>query len=748
MDRELLIEIGVEELPASWLPGLTRQMAERLEAGLKELRIAPLAPVESFSTPRRLTARIGKIGERQEDLEETITGPPVSAAFKDGQPTPAALGFAKKQGVEFGQITRVQTPKGEYLAYQRRQRGRSAVDALPDLMTSLLRGLAFPKQMNWDARLEDGKGNFTFGRPIRWLLFLYGGRVVPYTIPRADDASGTMVQDVESGAVTYGHRFLATSGRAGRSVKVRSFDEYRAKLSEHFVVLDHAERRDRIGRELEKHARRLGGRAHLKEHAALIDEVADLVEYPGVIAGFFDRAFLDLPDEVLTTTLVHHQHWFPVVDDNGKLKEAFLAVVNTQPQDERLIAKNAERVVAARLRDAKFFWDADRKLPLEARLDRLHTLLFHKKLGSYRDKTERITGLAGWISSEALGQAADAASAAQAGRLAKADLTTDMVFEFTELQGTMGGIYARAEGQPEQVWKAIYYQYLPIGVEADAPPHRDQLGAAAVTWAALSLADKADTFIGLSMAGEKATGSRDPFGLRRQVQGAVRILMDLPELTGMSREISLRTVFDRAADGLNDIAGTISRAETLDACTAFAIERVRYALEQRGYPVEIARAATSSDDVRPLRARRLAEALSAMRTSEDFQALAVLFKRVKNITPPRAPSETGAARSAQGRPAEESSLDRGALTEPAEQALLAELDARRPRVAQAAASADYKRAFTEIAGLRGPVDRFFTDVFVMVDDERLRTARLKLMAELRDLILDLADISEIVPRTE
>ncbi|HVL70147.1 MAG TPA: glycine--tRNA ligase subunit beta [Vicinamibacterales bacterium] len=744
MDRELLIEIGVEELPASWLPGLTRQMAEKLEAQLKALRIAPLAPVESFSTPRRLTARIAKIAERQEDLEETITGPPVSAAIKDGEPTPAALGFAKKQGVEFDQIARVTTAKGEYLAYHRRVRGRSAVDAMPDLLTAFLRDLSFPKQMHWDARLEDGKGNFTFGRPIRWLLFLYGGRVVPYTIGRAANAAGMLVQDVESGPLTYGHRFLATSGRAGRSIKVRSFDEYRARLSEHFVVLDHAERRDRIGRELEKHARRLGARVHLKEHAQLIDEVADLVEFPGVVAGFFDRGFLELPQEVLTTTLVHHQHWFPVVTDEGRLKEAFLAVVNTQPQDERLIAKNAERVVTARLRDAKFFWEADRRTKLEDRLDRLHTVLFHKKLGSYRDKTERISRLAEWIASEALGQPGDAAAAARAGRLAKADLTTDMVFEFTELQGTMGGIYAREEGEPEQVWKAIYYQYLPIGVEADAPPAREQLGAAAVTWAALSLADKLDTFVALTAAGEKATGSRDPFGLRRNVQGAVRVLMDLPELTGAAREISTDALLTQAAALVQGAAWTPQLA---DAARTFTVDRVRYALEQRGYPIAVARAATSAGDIRPLRARRLAEALQGMRTSEDFQALAVLFKRVKNIAPSaRAVSDRG-ARPAQPEGADEP-LDRAALVEPAEQALLGELDARRPRVEQAIAAADYKKALSEIAALRGAVDRFFTDVFVMVDDARLRTARLKLMADLRDLILDLADISEIVPQTE
>ena len=734
MDRELLIEIGVEELPAGWLPSLTRQMQERLGAKLREFRISADAPVEPFSTPRRLTARVGKIAERQEDLEEVITGPPVSAAFKDGEPTPAALGFAKKQGVEFDQITRQQTPKGEYLAFNKRTRGKSAVDTLPDVLTALLRDLQFPKQMNWDARLEDGKENFVFGRPIRWLLFLYGGRVVPFTIGRSAAATSQGVQEIESGALTYGHRFLATSGRAGRSIKVRSFDEYRARLSEHFVVLEHAERRDRIGRELEKHARRLSARAQLKEHAALIDEVADLVEYPGVVAGFFDRSFLELPQEVLTTTLVHHQHWFPVVTDDGKLKEAFLAVVNTQPSDERLIAKNAERVVTARLRDAKFFWEADRKAPLESRLDRLHTITFHKKLGSYRDKTKRVSTLAEWIAREALGRPDDAAHAARAGRLAKADLTTDMVFEFPELQGTMGGIYARHEGQPEQVWKAIYYQYLPVGVEADAPPTREQLASAAVTWAALSLADKLDTFVSLSKAGEKATGSRDPFGLRRQMQGAVRILMDLPELTGIDALISLTTLMLHAARETPAPDKDWREPEAIQAWTAFATERVRYALEQRGFPIEVARAATSlQGHIIPLLSRRVAAALQSMRTSQDFQALAVLFKRVKNIAKELK---------------EDVVLDRGALTEPAEQALLDELDRRRPAIEQAAGAADYRKAFTEITGLRAAVDRFFTEVFVMAEDARVRNARLKLMADLRDLILQFADISEIVPQTE
>jgi glycyl-tRNA synthetase beta chain len=743
MDRELLIEIGVEELPAAWLPELNRQLADRVTAGLAELRIPPGAPIETFSTPRRLTARVARIAERQDDLDETITGPPVSAAMgPDGQPSQAALGFAKKQGVPFDQLTRLQTAKGEYLAYQKHLRGRSAVDTLPTLLTGILRALPFPKQMHWDAALDDGRGELLFGRPIRWLLFLYGGRVVPFTIGRAANAASSLVQDVESGALTYGHRFLATSGRAGRSIKVRSFEEYQARLAEHFVVLEHSERRDRITRDLDLHARRLGGRVLLKDHHALLEEVADLVEFPGVVAGFYPAAFLELPQEVLSTTLVHHQHFFPVVDETGKLKEAFLAVVNTRPGDERLIAKNAERVVIARLRDAKFFWDSDRKVTLESRLDRLHTLTFHKKLGSYRDKSERIEQLARWIAESVFDRGDAADHAAAAARLAKADLATEMVFEFPELQGTMGGIYAREEGQPEPVWKAIYYHYLPIAVEADAAPSHGQLGEAAVSWAAASLADKLDTLAGLTTAGERATGSRDPFGLRRQMHGIVRILMDLPELAGIDREVALRDLADRAAKGIPPAAGMWDS----NAVVTFAQERVRFVLEHRGLPADVVRGAmAASGDVVPLRARRVAEALQALRTSADFQALAVLFKRVKNIA---RELETNGEHSAHGAHGAPDALDRGALTEPAEQALLEAVDARRPRIEEAASRADYRRALTEIAGLRPAVDRFFTEVFVMAEDTRLRTARLTLMAELRDLILSLADISEIVSQTE
>lgn len=739
MDRELLIEIGVEELPAAWMPALTRQLAERVGARLADHRIAPGAPIESFSTPRRLTARVARIAERQDDLEETISGPPVSAAFgADGNPTPAARGFAKKQGVPFEELSRLTTPKGEYLAFHKRQRGKSAVDTLPAMFGDVLRDLTFPKQMRWDAKLDDGRGELLFGRPIRWLLFLYGGRVVPFTIGRTPGAAGPQVLDVESGALTYGHRFLATSGRAGRSIKVRSFDEYQARLAEHFVVLDHAERRDRVQRELESHARRLGGRVHLKEHAALIEEVADLVEYPGVVAGFYDRGFLALPHEVLTTTLVHHQHYFPVVTDGGELKEAFLAVVNTAPPDERVIAKNAERVVTARLRDAKFFWESDRRTPLGSRLDRLDTVLFHKKLGSYRDKALRISALAEWIAAAALGQPAEAPHAAKAGVLAKTDLTTDMVFEFPELQGTIGGIYAREEGLPEQVWKAIYYQYLPVGVEADAPPSRAQLGAAAISWASVSLADKLDTVVGLFSAGEKVTGSRDPFGLRRAAQALMKILVDLEQTTGTQAIVSLGTMLSETAKGLDLPEPSLAERNQL---LPFFMERLRHLMQVRGLRYEEIQAATHDpsklNDVSPADLFQRARALAAAKGTPAFARIAEAYKRANNIVE-AAEEETDAEKS---EGLEQWPTRSGLLTDPAEMGLGNAFNTMRAAITDALEKRQPARALEAVEAIGPALAKFFDEVRVNVPDPAVRRERLALLAGVRNKIREIGDIS-------
>jgi glycyl-tRNA synthetase beta chain len=735
VDRELLVEIGCEEIPAGWLPGLTQQVGEALLAQLRAERLPPESPAETYSTPRRLTVRLAKLAERQNDLEEVITGPPVAAGFKpDGTPTPAASGFAAKQGVDVSALEQLATPKGQYLAFRKKQRGKAAVDVLPDVLGGTLRALTFPKLMHWDATLEDGRGELLFGRPIRWLLFLYGGRVVPFTITRASAAQTSQVQDITTGAVTYGHRFLTTSGRAGRAIKVRSFDEYRARLLENFVILERSERHNKIARELDAKAQRLQGRVSriVRGETGLLEEVPDLVEYPSVVGGTFAMEFLELPDEVLTTTLIHHQHYFPVESDEGKLKNAFLAVINTEPDNERTIARNAERVVTARLRDARFFWDADRKATLESRLARLSTVLFHKKLGTYLEKAGRIAKLAGWIASEAFGADENtAALAARAARLSKADLTTDMVREFTELQGIMGGIYAREERHPEEVWKAIYFHYLPQGVEADAPPSREQLGKAAVTWAAVSLADKLDTISGLYAAGERFTGSRDPYGMRRQAHGVLKILVDLPELTGVDRPIALKSLLGEAVKPFLTFKG---QPDAQLEPYAFWDERLRHVLEQRGSQREHIRAVQAADNLTPLVARRKLEALPEFAGSAAFKQLATTFKRVKNI----------AKELKEDRPIDLEHLV-SMLKEPAESVLVRELQQRMPRARSAASKDDYRGALTELAGLGPAVDRFFVEVLVMADDASVRKARLSLMAHLRDVVLDIADVSELAP---
>ncbi len=631
----------------------------------------------------------------------------------------------------------MQTPKGEYLSAVRRERGRAAVDVLPDVLGATLRDLAFPKQMRWDAWIDDGRGEFTFGRPIRWLLFLFGGRVVPFVIRRSPAAQSSLVQDIRTGALTYGHRFLALSGRPGRSVKVRSVNDYRQRLGEHVVLLEHQERHDRLVRELDAHARRLGGR--VASNPALLHEVADLVEYPSVVAGVFPGEFLALPDEVLVTTMIHHQHYFPVTDEQQKLLPAFLAVTNIEVEQPQKIAINAERVLTARLRDAQFFWEADRRTPLASRLARLDTLLFHKALGSYAAKSARLEQLARAVVTEAFGGTTEQAeAAATAARLAKADLTTDMVREFTELQGAMGGIYAREEGLGEAVWKAIYHHYQPVGVEAQQPPSAAQLGDAAITWAAVSVADKLDTLVGLFAAGEQPTGTRDPFALRRAAQGLVKVLVDMPELAGVSHHVALDALVAAAQRGYTAQLPDLDVAAKTGALGAFLVDRLRFLFEKRGARAdELASVLPEGQGIvglSPLSARQRLDAVRAVRPSEDFEPLAVLFKRVTNIVkdvPPAAPG----ARDLAGV--------RATLQEPAELALLDALEQREASIAAAVGQADYTRALQEVAALRPAVDRFFTEVFVMVDDARVREARLALLAALRDTVRAIADLSFI-----
>jgi glycyl-tRNA synthetase beta chain len=500
-------------------------------------------------------------------------------------------------------------------------------------------------------------------------------------------------------------------------------------------MLDRSSRHDKIARELDAKALRLKSRVSwsIGSESSLLDDVPDLVEYPSVIAGTFASEFTErLPEEVLTATLIHHQHYFPVEGDDGCLRPAFLAVVNTEPDDERAIAQNAERVVTARLRDAMFFWEVDRRTPLEGRIERLRTLQFHHKLGSYQEKTERLERLATWIARHAFGASERTVRlVSTAARLAKGDLTTDMVREFPELQGTMGGLYAREEGLPEEVWKSLYFHYLPVAVEASAKPTASQLGAAADVWAPVTLADRLDTLVGLFVVGERPTGSRDPFGLRRAAHSAVRILTDFVE-SPASGEATLTQLIDRARSAFPE--GVAASGTWDGALTEFLTEREFHFFERRGFRVDEIRAVVPHWWATPGSALRRLVALSRARTSPGFDTLATLFKRVKNIT--------------EGFEGTWTPDIRLRLTEPAEVALLGALDVAWPAIRAALTEERFEDAMHGLATLGAPIDRFFVEVLVMADDPLVRQARLSMLAALRTTILDIADIAEITPATE
>jgi glycyl-tRNA synthetase beta chain len=437
--------------------------------------------------------------------------------------------------------------------------------------------------------------------------------------------------------------------------------------------------------------------------------------------------------------MIHHQHFYPVVNDQGRLLPVFLAVINTEPEKPEVIVRNLERVLAARLRDARFFYDADRQTPLDGRLERLDTVVFHKKLGSYRAKAGRVAALAKWIAEDALKlDALTAAKAERAALLCKADLATEMVREMTELQGTMGGIYAREGGEPDEVTRAIYYHYLPLGVEADAPPSREHLGKAAATWAAVSLADKLDTVVGMFSAGERPTGSRDPYGLRRAAQGVMRTLVDLPELTGLDFRLTLGPLVKAAQAAFQGLSGEAGREVAL-TLWPFLTERLRFVLEHRGFDVRNVRAVTHGalTDVSPLVARRKLETLPEFTESPEFRQLAVLFKRVGNILRTAPPDD--------GDPNRTRPTLQTALVEPAEKALYDEIEKRRPVIEAAVVNGhSFRQAFAEAAAFGPSVARFFDDVLVMAEDPKLRDARLRLLRRLEGLILLLADVSELV----
>ena len=727
---ELVLEIGVEEMPAPWLPGLAGQLGSRFAEGARKSHLEAKG-VETAWTPRRLILR-ADVPARQPEREERVWGPSLKVARDaSGKWTGAAQGFARKNGVDVDSLQATQKnpkkPEETHLLFVRKTGGAPAADILPGVLASTLRGLAFPKRMSWDAWLDDGRGAFPFGRPIRWMVVLLDGQVVPFVIHGLiAGKKGDVI--VESGFRTRGHRVLPRD-EAGQELTVTSFTGLQDGLRKRFVIVDPEERQKRVDSGVRDAARGIDVDDH-----GLGREWRDLVEYPTVVSGDVPEEFRSLPLEVLETVLTHHQKYIPLRDGGGRVAR-FAAVVNGDGQEAAEIVRGMERVVVARLRDGAFFLAEDRKRPLADRVADLAGVTFHRGLGSYLEKAERMVRLVRAMGELGLLDSPSTALAETAARLAKVDLTTLMVGEFPELQGVMGGIYLEAEDAPPEVASAVRWHHHPVALEKDAVPAAAFLGrdAESRVFAAVALADKLDTLAGYFGLGETPTGSRDPYGLRRAAHGAIRLVLDFwragpeeprPDLARLS-EAAVKAY----GEGLK-----LPPDEVLSALLRFLLERLHYVAEAREFPPEEARAVFQADHAEatggtravadPLGAFERLAALNRVRAEsrEDFEALAAAFKRAKNILSQQQPA-----------PAVDPSLFEG----DAERALHKAVESA------AGSDSDDEARLRGLAGLRGPVDRFFDDVLVMAKDERIRGNRLALLRDTLALFYRIADIQKL-----
>ena len=707
--RELLIEIGCEEIPAGWVAGLAQEFETAVAEGLDRERLTAEA-MGSHSTARRLVVHGAGIPASQPDQVREVLGPPWRAARDaDGGWSRAAAGFARRQGIEErdfeARLEAVETPRGQYLGIRQVVAGEPALRILPGILEDALRALPLRKAMNWDASI--GEKPFAFARPIRWIIALFGDEVIPF---RIDVTGGTPVL---AGNRSYGHRArTAVEGESpGAPFPVDSLESLVEGLRSRYVILDGEERRDQLLAAIRRCETEAGESA---EVGAAADVHKDLVEVPGAVLGRFPDEFLSLPKEIRDTVLVHHQKFFPF-----PTSPCFVAVTNLPDDPEGRVRRGAERVVVARLRDARFFWDEDRKVLLAETRPRLAGVVFHQQLGSFREKADRMEELAVWIADST---GADAAAASQAAGLAKCDLTGSLVGEFASLQGLVGGLLLREEGAPEVVWRAVYDHYRPAGLDGDLP--RDPEGAA------VSLADRADTLAGLFLAGEEPSGSGDPFALRRAALSLVRVLRDAPSEYPGSRGgwPSPQALLARALVGYHPedeqgavVAGKLAR---------FVNDRLPHAFVGPSTPREVVNAVLAARGAEhPVadlwqRIRALGEAVK----SGAYSTLAVAHKRARRILTPE-------ARSMELRP--------DLLREAAEVRLGDALRSVEQEVARLSAAGDYDAAFRRIAGLAPRVDAFFDDVLVMAEDPAVRANRLALLARLDALFGEVGDLGQI-----
>ena len=707
---DFLLEIGCEEIPARMIDAASQELRGRVTALLARERLAG-GEVTSFETPRRLALMTSGIAEAQADVVEQMTGPSVNVAYKNGEPTPAAHAFAKKAGVDVSHLERVATPKGEYIAAKVTKKGRSASEILAESLPKEISALYWPKNMYWRKPSE------RFVRPVRWLVAMLDGETIPLEF-----------DGIQAGNRSRGHRILSDGAvaipRAGSSY----IDSLRAAK-----VLGRGERERQIRKALDAAARTLAG-ARWREDKPLLDTVVNLTEYPSVLLGGFDPQFLVLPEEVLVTVMRDHQKYLALEDADHKLLPHFLAVLNTDSDPQGLIKQGNERVLRARFNDARFFWETDQKKSLLERLDSLRYVTFQKDLGSYYDKTQRVQRLCSWLC-EILKQnevAVRPGVVHKAACLAKTDLTTELVKEFTELQGIVGGLYARAQqldaSLPEAtrfaIADAIYDHYKPESTDDSVPR--------SIEGAVLSIGDKADTISGMFALGLVPSGSKDPFALRRQANGIVKIIAEkkLP--------LRLRDLMKDPRTGYQKSEVErkfVDDAQYSQTISAFFRERLEFYLKDVcGYAYDVVKAvlATDADDVVDALAR--AEAVKQVMHMPEFQAIGVACKRIRNIL----------------RQAQEKGIDPAGQVEALagspeqEKTLISYLHENGARVESRRSKREYLDALRLLSTTREPVDRFFDKVMVMVDDANVRANRLALLRTLLKEFSTIADFSEIV----
>ncbi len=678
--HDFLVELGTEELPPKALKSLGEAFLAGVEKGLKAAGLS-YQSARYYAAPRRLAVQVEALASQQPDRTVNLDGPPVQAAFdKDGNPTQAALGFAKKCGVELSQIDQ----SGPKLKFSQSIAGQSTVSLLPGIVEASLNELPIPKRMRWAARKEE------FVRPTQWLVMLFGHHVVDCEI---------LAQ--KAGRLSRGHRF-----HANYEVVIESPASYSHDLRGAFVVADFAKRREQIAARVEELAKAENGTAIVPP--ALLDEVAALVEWPVPLVCSFEERFLEVPQEALITTMQDNQKYFCLLDANGKLLPRFITVANIESKDPAQIVAGNEKVVRPRLTDAEFFFKQDKRQPLEKRNERLANVVFQAQLGSVFNKAERVSALAGFIAERIGG---DATRATRAGILSKCDLASEMVGEFPEMQGIAGYYYAKHDGEAEDVAQALNEQYMPRGAGAELP--------STLTGAAVAVADKLDTLVGIFGIGMLPTGSKDPYALRRAALGVLRILIE--------KQLDLDLV-EAVAFAIGQYGDKVKAEGLAQQVLDFIFDRLRARYEDEGIDVAVYQAVRALSPAAPLDFDQRVQAVQAFRQLPEASALAAANKRVSNILA-KAEGELPAA------------LNSALLEAGAEQALAQAVAAAAQAVTPMAAARCYREALTQLASLRAPVDTFFDAVMVNADDAAVRANRLALLNQLRGLFLGVADIS-------